>query len=157
MLPMKEVDQLRKQFELIDTDKSGFIDATELAQVFKQNENLKIPDDEIDRIIKEVDFAGNGQINYTEFIAATISVNKVLNHSRLESLFDQFDKDGTGFVTPQNMREVFQQIDKKLTNTQIDKILKDHDFEGDKQISLAEFKLMMNEQQLEPAPSPLKV
>lgn len=31
MLPPKEVDELRIQFEKIDKDKSGFIDASELA------------------------------------------------------------------------------------------------------------------------------
>ncbi len=48
MLPAKEVDNLRAQFELIDTDHSGIIDASELKAAMKKNEALKIPDSEID-------------------------------------------------------------------------------------------------------------
>ena len=72
MLPAKDVENLRKQFELIDTDHSGIIDANELAAAMKKNESIQVPDDEIDKIIDEVDFAGNGQINYHEFLAATV-------------------------------------------------------------------------------------
>ena len=31
-------------------------------------------DDAIDAIIKEIDYYGNGKINYSEFLAATISI-----------------------------------------------------------------------------------
>jgi len=87
MLPPKEVDELWIQFEKIDKDKSGFIDANELAQALKENKKITIPDDEIDKIIKKVDYAENGRINYSEFIAATLKVAKVLNEARLWTLF----------------------------------------------------------------------
>ena len=87
MLPPKEVDELWIQFEKIDKDKSGFIDANELAQALKENKKITIPDDEIDKIIKKVDYAENGRINYTEFIAATLKVAKVLNEAWLWTLF----------------------------------------------------------------------
>ena len=51
MLPPREVDEMRIQFETIDKDKSGFIDAEELSQVLKENKKITIPDDEIDKII----------------------------------------------------------------------------------------------------------
>ena len=81
MLPPREVDEMRIQFETIDKDKSGFIDAEELSQVLKENKKITIPDDEIDKIIQKVDYAGNGKINYSEFIAATLKVAKVLNEA----------------------------------------------------------------------------
>ena len=60
MLPQKELQKLREQFEMIDKDHSGIIDASELASAMKQNPQIKISDAEIDKIIAEVDFAGNG-------------------------------------------------------------------------------------------------
>lgn len=79
MLPPSEVKTLKMQFEEIDKDKSGYIDAQELGKAMKINKSITIPDEKIDEIIKEVSFYGNGRINYTEFLAATIKVKKVLN------------------------------------------------------------------------------
>ena len=47
-----------------------------------------MPKEEIDRIIKELDYDGNEMINYSEFIAATLSVKKILTHERLDALFN---------------------------------------------------------------------
>ena len=110
MIPTKELEKLRKQFEMIDTDHSGIIDAKELAAAFKANPQIVIPDDEIDRIIEEIDFAGNGQINYSEFLAATVSVKTCLNNSRLYTIFQQFDTDGSEYITKQDLFDAFKNM-----------------------------------------------
>jgi len=46
-----------------------------------------ITPDEIDQIIKELDYDGNEMINYSEFLAATISVKHILTHEKIEALF----------------------------------------------------------------------
>ena len=65
----------------------------------KINKSITIPDEKIDEIIKEVSFYGNGRINYTEFLAATIKVKKVLNKAWIWTLFKDFDTDDSGFIT----------------------------------------------------------
>lgn len=52
MLPPSEVETLKKQFEEMDKDNSGFIDAEELGRAMKINKSITIPDEEIDDIIK---------------------------------------------------------------------------------------------------------
>ena len=37
--------------------------------------------------MQELDYSGNQKINYTEFLAATISIHNILTHSKLEALF----------------------------------------------------------------------
>ncbi len=49
--------------------------------------NIHLTHDEIQNIIEEIDYFGNGQINYSEFLSATISVQSILNHDRLVLLF----------------------------------------------------------------------
>ena len=39
-----------------------------------KNSNMKLDMKEIDQIIKELDYDGNEMINYSEFMAATISI-----------------------------------------------------------------------------------
>lgn len=47
----------------------------------------KLPSSKIDKIIKELDFADNQKINYSEFLAATIDVKLYLNKNRVNSIF----------------------------------------------------------------------
>ena len=62
-------------------------------------------DHELDSIISEIDSHGLKRINYTEFLAATISVKKILTNERLYAMFRQFDADGSGYITPQDIVE----------------------------------------------------
>lgn len=71
MINPKDLEDLVKEFQKIDTDHSGFIEFKELERALA-NSNIKIPRDEIDSIIKELDYDGNAMINYSEFMAATI-------------------------------------------------------------------------------------
>jgi len=54
-------------------DGSGLINASELATAMKAANMEGVSDVEIDKIITEIDYVGNGKINYTEFLAATLS------------------------------------------------------------------------------------
>lgn len=86
MLHPRDVEKLRLEFQKIDTDNSGFIEFKELEEVLR-NANYKLPEKEIDMIIEELDYDGNRMINYSEFLAATISIKKILTHEKLEALF----------------------------------------------------------------------
>ena len=52
MLPSSEVENLKKQFEEIDKDHSGNIDAFELGSALKTSKNSEITNFEIDEIIR---------------------------------------------------------------------------------------------------------
>lgn len=69
----KEIDHLRKQFEIVDVNHTGLIDAEELMNAIKAA-GIEIKPEEVDSIIESINFKGNGEINYSEFIAATVSV-----------------------------------------------------------------------------------
>ena len=49
------------------------IDANELREAMKK-EQSNISDDEIEKMFQNIDYQGNKKLNYTEFIAATLSV-----------------------------------------------------------------------------------
>jgi len=70
----------------MDTDNSGTIEFSELETALS-NAKHKIGAEELKHIIDELDYNGNHKINYTEFLAATISVHKFLSHQKLEALF----------------------------------------------------------------------
>ena len=81
-----EVRELKTTFQQIDKDGSGFILATELAEILKQRQ-MNMSNKEIGEMIAEMDYAGNGKINYSEFISATINVKTFLSDTRLRAIF----------------------------------------------------------------------
>lgn len=60
--------------------------ATELADVLKKRQ-MNMSGKEIGELIAEMDYAGNGKINYSEFLAATLDVKTFLNDTRLRAIF----------------------------------------------------------------------
>ena len=77
MMAEDEVAELREQFHAIDTDGTGMILASELADILKKKD-MKADKADIEQIIKEVDYYGNGKINYSEFLVATMNVQTFL-------------------------------------------------------------------------------
>jgi len=73
MVDSTETRLLRNEFERIDTDKSGMIDVNELKKAVEKFRN-DIPQDEVTSVIERLDYDLNKQINYSEFIAATIDM-----------------------------------------------------------------------------------
>ena len=52
---------------------------------------------------------GNGKINYSEFLSATIS-SRHISEKKLRSVFDTFDTDKSGSLTKSNLRFAMQKL-----------------------------------------------
>ena len=76
---------------------------------------MEMPDQEIDDIIGQLDYARNGKINFTEFLAATIDVKKFLTDERLEALFSTFDIYNKGVITTQDIRIAFSKFGREVS------------------------------------------
>ena len=61
---------------------------------------------EVDRIMANADSDGNGWIDYSEFIRATIDKRKLLSKERLRAAFGLFDKDDNGYINASEIRQV---------------------------------------------------
>ena len=77
---------MRQQFMAMDEDGSGMINAKELADVLKKKQ-LNMSNKEIQELIKEVDYYGNGKINYSEFLSATINVRSFMTEQKMQAIF----------------------------------------------------------------------
>lgn len=58
---------------------------------------------EIQEIIKKIDIDGDGEINYSEFLMASLNQNAFLSSERLEAAFRMFDIDGNGEISIQEL------------------------------------------------------
>jgi calcium-dependent protein kinase len=53
------------------------------------------------------DFNKNGQINYSEFLAAAVDKKIALQTAYIEFAFHHFDTDNEGYITKNDLKEVF--------------------------------------------------
>jgi len=100
--------------------------------------------DEISLIMKSVDYCGCGNINYTEFLAATLRTKNCMNDQKLWALFKHFDIDDMNYLTPDNIRESFEKAGRKLSKKELTQIMELHDIRKDGKITFEDFKGMMS-------------
>lgn len=58
--------------------------------------------------MKSADTDGSGEIDYSEFIAATINENIFMREDYMKSAFDMFDKDGSGKIDKDELKMLLQ-------------------------------------------------
>ena len=102
MADQESIEALREEFVKLDEDGTGLINAEELKAAINSSD-IQIPEEEVNKIISEVDYFGNGKINYSEFLVATLDVKSFLDDNKLKALYNQFDTDGSGQITKENI------------------------------------------------------
>ena len=127
----------------MDTDGTGMILASELANMLQKKEMAMSQDkDAIEDMIKEVDYYGNGKINYSEFLAATINVNTFMTDQKLQTIFQQFDTDNSGHITHENIKNAMQKLGLEISKKEIEEMISKHDVKGNNVLDFEEFALI---------------
>ena len=98
--------------------------------------NLSVDQNSIRKIIAEIDYVGNGKINYTEFLAATLNLKENLTEEVLHRLFKRFDVDDTNFISKKNLIDVFKRLGRtQITEDEVTEMIRAHDIVKDGQVS----------------------
>jgi Ca2+-binding EF-hand superfamily protein len=74
---------------------------------------------------------------------ASANEQALLTNERLSAAFKMFDKDGSGMITPSEIKQVLTGGEAKIPNAIIESIIKQVDQNGDGEISLQEFSELM--------------
>ena len=94
----------------MDTDDSGTISLSEFKEAMVKQED--IPEYRIDAIFDAIDVTHSGEIEYNEFLAATLASSqqfeKSLSGNSLHAVFNELDTDHDGYITKNDMKEFFQ-------------------------------------------------
>ena len=61
-------DEMKQMFKIFDPEQKGYVTKEELKEVLKQKLKLPFTDQQIDGMLDYADSAGDGRINYYEFI-----------------------------------------------------------------------------------------
>lgn len=137
----EEINKLKDEFDKIDINKDGQISKEELINCLAVLYPYQEAVCKADEIFQEIDFNNDGSINFSEFITVNMKKEKLLSDDMLIKAFKLFDIDGNGYIT---IDELKQTIPLEIqNNSQWIEIVKEVDQDGDCQISLEEFKKMM--------------
>ena len=142
-LTKEQISEFREAFSMFDKDKDGSITEKELLKVMRslgQNPT----EAEMRNMINDVDIDGSGNIDFKEFLI--MMAKKMKDNNEEEELieaFKVFDKDGNGFISAAELRHVMTNLGAKLTDDDVDEIIRKADTNGDGQVNYQEFVTMM--------------
>lgn len=136
----EDIKDLRQMFEQLDENNDGTLTIQEIQESLTKYE-ASMPADLVE-IIRNLDTDGSGSIDYTEFIAATVTQKQYLKKEVVWSAFRQFDKDGDGSITKQELAQVLK-VQDGIGQELVESMMKEVDTDGDGKISYEEFCVMM--------------
>ena len=98
--------EVKETFDLIDEDKSGFIDRKELSKVL-YNLGENVTNDDVTECFNIIDTDGNGEISYEEFHNWYL-VSKMRITRDVKKIFNQFDNNDDNHIDCDELRSLLE-------------------------------------------------
>mmetsp|Transcript_2907 Transcript_2907/g.4717 ORF Transcript_2907/g.4717 Transcript_2907/m.4717 type:complete len:150 (+) Transcript_2907:171-620(+) len=139
----EQIAEFKETFALFDEDKDGRLSMKDLGTMFNalgQNPT----EQDLGIMIQEVDADEQGRIDFPSFL--TLMAQKVKDTDTEEELieaFKVFDRDQNGFISAGELRYSMTNLGEKLTDAEVDEMIREADADGDGQINYDEFVKMM--------------
>jgi calmodulin len=146
-LPHEKLQELKEVFALFDTDGSGNVDAHELKDILSLL-GEEITELEAEGMIQALDQDGNGTLDFDEF-CKFMSMHQHESYSQdleemARSLFEVFDRDGSGQVSAAEFRSLMLQLcHGQLEEEDVDMVIDEIDKDKNGEIDLKEFGEML--------------
>ncbi|XP_030511405.1 calcium-dependent protein kinase 2-like [Rhodamnia argentea] len=104
----EDIKGLKAMFTNMDTDNSGTITFEELKSGLARL-GSRLSETEVKQLMEAADVDGNGSIDYIEFISATMHRHKLERDEHLYKAFQYFDKDGSGYITKDELEAAMKE------------------------------------------------
>ncbi|KAL8545151.1 hypothetical protein ACS0TY_005372 [Phlomoides rotata] len=141
-LSVEEVAGLKEAFDMMDSEKRGKINLGEF-KIGLQKLGHQIPDTDVQILMEAADVDGDGTLNYREFVAVSVHLRKMANDEHLHKAFAFFDRNGSGYIEIDELRDALSDEDDGNNDEIIKAIMHDVDTDKDGRISYEEFSAMM--------------
>ena len=128
----KEIEKLKNFFMQLDVDNSGTLTVDEIEKAFKEID-IGITEEELKQIWEGLDFHQDGQINYSEFLAAMISSFNFQKEEKLWSVFNLF-KENSGnknYITYESLYNAAKALNLNINENEIKKCFEKYNEEID--------------------------
>ena len=117
-----DINKLKQFFDQLDVDSSGTLTIEEVEKAFKQID-IDITDVELQQIWEGLDFHKDGQVNYSEFLAAMVSSYNFQKEEKLWSVFNLF-KEGNknkNYITYESLLSAAKALNLNVNQDEIKK------------------------------------
>ncbi|KAH9611894.1 hypothetical protein KSS87_002619 [Heliosperma pusillum] len=141
-LSVEEVEIIRDMFTLMDVDRDGKITYEELRTGLKKV-GSQLGEAEIKLLMEVADVDRNGYLDYGEFVAVTIHLQKMENDEHFQKAFLYFDQDGSGYIELDELRDGLVDESGETDSEVLNQIMHEVDTDKDGRISYEEFVAMM--------------
>nr|AEY99980.1 calcium-dependent protein kinase [Nicotiana tabacum] len=141
-LSEEEIAGLKEMFKMIDTDYSGNITLEELKKGLERV-GADLKDSEIVSLMQAAAFDNSGTIDYGEFLAAMLHLNKIQKEDHMYAAFSYFDEDGSGYITQDKLQKACDKFG--LSDIPIEELMREVDQDNDGRIDYSEFVAMMQD------------
>ncbi|XP_010477091.1 PREDICTED: calcium-dependent protein kinase 10-like [Camelina sativa] len=141
-MSIQEVEVIKNMFSLMDDDKDGKITYEEL-KAGLQKVGSQLGEPEIKMLMEVADVDGNGVLDYGEFVAVIIHLQKIENDELFKLAFMFFDKDGSGYIELDELREALADELGEPDISVLNDIMREVDTDKDGRINYDEFVVMM--------------
>ncbi|GAB1318115.1 Polcalcin Jun o 2 [Madurella fahalii] len=139
----EDIANFKSVFDTFDKDGTGDITASELGQVMR-GLGLNPSDEELDDLVNEADLNKDGVISFDEFLALmSKDVREADTEEELLNAFKVFDKDGSGTISSDELRNVLRSLGESLTDEEVEQMVQLADRDGDGHIDYKEFAHIM--------------
>ena len=142
MVTKEEQGRLQKVFIALDKNQDGYLQYDELLQGFTELYGEDHAKEEVDRIFALVDVDHSGEIDFSEFVTASVNKDNLLQEGKLKAAFQYYDKDGSGSISVDEIKGVLG-VGKNISKAVWDQVVLEVDENGDGEVSFEEFKIMM--------------
>lgn len=138
----EEVEGIKEMFNTMDTNKTGFLTFDQL-KAGLQKVDPQLSEGEIQQLMEAADADGNGKLDYGEFMAVTIHLQRMDNDEHLRKAFAHFDLDGDEFIDFIELKQTLGDDLGSDDTDMINAIMQEVDLDKDGKISYDEFVSMM--------------
>ncbi|KAH9729635.1 calmodulin [Citrus sinensis] len=149
-----QIAEFQEAFCMIDKDSDGLITMKDLATVIQSAQDEHPRKEEVQEMISEVDFDGNGSIDFLEFLTIMGRKMKENVSEELKEAFKVFDRDQDGFISAAevnvhinhytvHLRNVMMNLGERLSDEETEQMIREADLDGDGLVSFEEFARMM--------------
>lgn len=142
LMSQEEIKELKRVFLSLDKNSDGKLSYEEIVDGYTSTYGEASVGSIVDSIFQRLNKSTKDFLTYDDFITATVDRQNLVSEQKLEAAFRLFDRNGDGFISPQEIRAVLG----KNSNHESEywrKIVKEVDENGDGEISLGEFKKLM--------------
>ena len=143
-LTKEQIAEFKTAFALFDKDGDGTISTKELGCI-KRAYGHDHTEAELEDMIAEFDTGGDGTIDFEEFlIMMERKMAETESEQDIGETFKVFDKDGNGFISADELRHVINNLGEKLTDDEVDELIREADIDDDGQINYEEFVTLLS-------------